>query len=248
MANERRLRSGFVAGVTTTALTNVATSMASAALADLPAVDSTAHAPIVFTTVDANGRVTAKEVIYVTAHTAAATTATILRAQEGTTALAWTNADKWQHGPTVRDLVRHRHSRRTATTGVTTSYTSALAIVVADGSWDLTMPAYVGDVIEAYVSTPAAPSVSFEVASVVAGVAVNYLFSGGITPSSGVVGEGRLLRHVVLSGDLSGGTITLRVYARAKSGFGSAAIAAVSASDAPLVFMASNLGPESAST
>lgn len=43
-----------------------------------------------------------EEVIYVTAYTAAATTATVLRGQEGTASVAHSSA-AWVHGPTAAD-------------------------------------------------------------------------------------------------------------------------------------------------
>lgn len=104
MANELRQRTDGVAGALDAALTAVATSMSSPALADLPAVGTTEHAVLSLFTRDATtGRITKRETVWVTAHTAAATTATILRAQEGTTAQAWAVGDRWVHGPTVRD-------------------------------------------------------------------------------------------------------------------------------------------------
>jgi hypothetical protein len=44
-----------------------------------------------------------EEIVYVTAYTAAATTGTVTRAQEGTSSIAHT-ATAWQHGPTVFDF------------------------------------------------------------------------------------------------------------------------------------------------
>lgn len=96
MANELRARGNFVSGTLSVALTNVATSMSSAGLANLPVVDTTNHAAIAIE----------NEIVWVTAHTAGATTATILRAQEGTTAATHALNVAWQHGPTALDLNR----------------------------------------------------------------------------------------------------------------------------------------------
>jgi hypothetical protein len=104
MANEKRLRTNLVAGALSGALTTSDTTMSSAGLADLGVVDTTNHAAIAIFSADATGRVTAKEVVYVTAHTAAATTATILRAQESTTATAWSSATTWAHASTAKDF------------------------------------------------------------------------------------------------------------------------------------------------
>lgn len=104
MANEIRVRGNFAAGALDAALTNVATSMSSPALADLPAIGATEHAAISLFIADSNGRITSKEIVYVTAHTASATTATILRGQEGTTGVAWAIGDKWEHSATALDF------------------------------------------------------------------------------------------------------------------------------------------------
>lgn len=94
MANEIRARFNLVSGTLSGALTNVATSMSSAGLANLGVIDSTNHAAI---TIE-------NEIVWVTAHTGGATTATILRGQEGTSAAAHSSAVAWQHGPTALDL------------------------------------------------------------------------------------------------------------------------------------------------
>lgn len=96
MANEIRVRGDFVSGTLSASLTNVATSMSAAGLANLPVVDSTKHAAIAIE----------NEIVWVTAHTGGATTATILRGQEGTVAAAHNSGVAWQHGPTSLDLNR----------------------------------------------------------------------------------------------------------------------------------------------
>lgn len=93
MANEIRARFNLVSGTLSGTLTNVATSMSSAGLSNLGVIDTTNYAAI---TIE-------NEIVWVTAHTAAASTATILRAQEGTAAAAH-GLVAWQHGPTVLDL------------------------------------------------------------------------------------------------------------------------------------------------
>jgi hypothetical protein len=94
MANEIRVRGAFTSGTLSGALTNVATSMSSAGLANLPVVGATQHAVIAIE----------NEIVYVTAHTGGATTATILRGQEGTTAAPHNSAVAWYHGPVVSDF------------------------------------------------------------------------------------------------------------------------------------------------
>lgn len=95
-----RIRADYVFGKTDTALTDTATTLSSPALARLPAVADPDVAAV--TLHDAATGV--YEIVHVTAHTAAATTATILRAQEGSTARAWVSGATWLHGITVLDL------------------------------------------------------------------------------------------------------------------------------------------------
>lgn len=99
-----RIRTDFVAGALDAALAAGATSMSSPALADLAAVASPDVAAISLYTADSNGRITKKEIVHVTAHTAAATTATIVRGREGTSDQAWSSSDKWEHGATKEDF------------------------------------------------------------------------------------------------------------------------------------------------
>jgi hypothetical protein len=94
LANENRVRGNLTSGTLNGALTNVATSMTAANLANLPVVGATQHAVIVIE----------NELVYVTAHTGGATTATILRGQEGTTAAAHNNGVAWVHAPVVSDF------------------------------------------------------------------------------------------------------------------------------------------------
>lgn len=93
MANEIRARFNLVNGTLSSTLTNVATTMSSAGLANLGVIDATNYAAI---TIE-------NEIVWVTAHTAASSTATILRAQENTAAAAHGTV-AWQHGPTAFDL------------------------------------------------------------------------------------------------------------------------------------------------
>lgn len=101
MANEKRVRVNSLGGlVEDNPLTSGATTLTSAGLAALVLIDTTNHAVIV---IDPDGLESAPEIVYVTAHTASATTATILRAQEGTTAAAHSVDIPWVHAPTIKD-------------------------------------------------------------------------------------------------------------------------------------------------
>ncbi len=102
MANELRVRSGFLGGlIEDNPLASGATVLTSAGLAAGPAIGATQHQAI---TLDPDGLSGNPEIAYITAHVAAATTATILRGQEGTTARAHDRDTPWLHGPTVKDF------------------------------------------------------------------------------------------------------------------------------------------------
>jgi hypothetical protein len=103
MPNEIRVRQNFAAGTITDApLSNVATVVNSAAFASLPAIGATQHLPIVLDPAAAAG---APEIVWVTAHTAGATTATVLRGRGGTTARQHAAGTVWRHTPMVDDYV-----------------------------------------------------------------------------------------------------------------------------------------------
>lgn len=92
-----RIRADYLSGTTDAALTAVDTTLSSSALADLPTVTAPDYIALVLN----DG--TNYEVVHAT-HTAAATTATIARGQEGSTAQAWASGVDWLHGPTKYDV------------------------------------------------------------------------------------------------------------------------------------------------
>lgn len=111
-----RVRTNFAKGAAEGGLTLAGTTLTSADLATFPAVTGADHAVI---TVDPLGDGGAPEIVYVTAHTAAATTATVLRGREGTTARAHAAETPWVHGPTGADFgapMRDRPRMRSAET------------------------------------------------------------------------------------------------------------------------------------
>lgn len=123
MANELRVRQNFLGGkVDDNPLTSGATTLTSSALAAMVAIGSTQHLPIIL---DPDAIFGAPEVVYVTAHTASATTATILRGQESTTARAHQQDVDWVHGATVLDFGAHPEitGATVATSETTTSTT-----------------------------------------------------------------------------------------------------------------------------
>ncbi len=99
-----RLRTNNVFGTTTNnPLASGGTSLSSAGLANLVAVTGSDYAVV---TLDPNRVHGAPEIVYVTAHTAANSSGTILRGQEGTAARSHPAGTFWVHGATALDLKR----------------------------------------------------------------------------------------------------------------------------------------------
>ena len=102
MANESRVRSNFQSGtITDSPLTNVATTISSPAFASLPVIGATQHLVLVLDPLATAG---APEIVYVTAHTASATSVTVLRAQEGTVARQHNSGTTWRHAAVASDF------------------------------------------------------------------------------------------------------------------------------------------------
>jgi hypothetical protein len=98
-----RIRDNNVFGTTTdNPLTNVATTLNSAGLANLSAVSSN-HAVLVLDPLRAAG---APEIVIVTAHTGAATSATVTRGAYGSSARQHASGTLWVLAATVDDLIR----------------------------------------------------------------------------------------------------------------------------------------------
>lgn len=125
-----RSRTAFLSGtITDNPLTNVATTINSAALASLPAIASPDIAVLVL---DPTGSAGAPEVVYVTAHTGSATSATISRGQEGSSARQHASGIAWVHGPTTYDLKGWRLEGQTLTEATSTN-TSATDMLTVSG-------------------------------------------------------------------------------------------------------------------
>ena len=63
--------------------------------------------------------------MWVTAHGSGASTVTVVRAREGTTARSWTSGAPWRCAPTIRDIV-HTKTRATLPTDAHLGYRAAL--------------------------------------------------------------------------------------------------------------------------
>lgn len=102
MANEIRLRSNNVQGtITDNPLTVGATTINSAGLADLPVVDATNHLILILDPLETGGPA---EIVRVTAHTNLATSVTVVRGVEGSTARSHIFGMTWFHGPIASDI------------------------------------------------------------------------------------------------------------------------------------------------
>ena len=100
MANEIRTRANFKSGTIVGTISAGATTFVSDKLTGLAAISATEHAVLVL-----NPTGTSPEIVYVSAHTASSSTATIIRGREGSTATEQGNGATWIHVPTAYDYV-----------------------------------------------------------------------------------------------------------------------------------------------
>lgn len=99
MANERPVRVNFAVGTLSSLMSNVTTTMNSTALGTLiPAIGTTDYVRIVL---DPAATAGAPEIIHLTAHTGAATSATVRRGQEGTANRSHASGIIWKVAPTA---------------------------------------------------------------------------------------------------------------------------------------------------
>lgn len=104
MPNNNRLYSNLQQGTISASLNTTATTVTSNGFATIPVVDTTSHFVINM----------GAEIMWVTAHAAGATSCTVLRGQEGTTAVNHQNAAPWIHTLVASDLTRHLTTKLTA--------------------------------------------------------------------------------------------------------------------------------------
>lgn len=113
MANEIRLRSNNQQGtITDNPLTDASTTINSASFVSLPTVGPTQHLILILDPLETNG---AAEIVTVTAHTAAATSVTVVRGAEGSVARTHIAGTTWFHGPVESDF---SYTQRTATSAI----------------------------------------------------------------------------------------------------------------------------------
>jgi len=100
MPNEIRRRYNFQSGTSSGTVLVGATTLTSPNLVGFPAIGASEYATLVL---DPAGAGNGPEVVYVTAHTASADNATIVRGREGTSAVQHSNAVVWIHSSTAAD-------------------------------------------------------------------------------------------------------------------------------------------------
>ncbi len=137
MANETRFRGDGVAGQLSSGISIGATSMSAAALADLPAVSSSQYVAVTLYNTDATGRITKREVVHITAHTSSATSATIVKAQEGTTDQAWSTTDPFAASACAKDFASSNYvqAQRYTANGIAIASDDEFDQGVLSGSW-----------------------------------------------------------------------------------------------------------------
>lgn len=153
---------------------------------------------------------------------------------------------KWAT-PSGTSVVRHKFAKRTSGTITLTAATFA----ALDTGTDLVLAASVGDSIEVALGGlfgNEAVSIVLDVATMVAGSAVNWFATDGTSSGYGIwykntvanneAISGSIIRTLV-SGDISGGNVTLRAFGRRDTSNATV----LSSTAIPLHFWAKNLGP-----
>jgi hypothetical protein len=130
-----RSRTPFLSGtILNNPLAIGGTSLSSAGLASLPAIASPNIAVLVLDPAGSGG---VPEVVWVTAHTASATTATITRGAEGTTARAHNLNVPWIHAPTTYDFQETYGAQLTAASNLVLPVSDHEKFFVVNGTTTL---------------------------------------------------------------------------------------------------------------
>jgi hypothetical protein len=254
MANEKRKRQMFIGGlVENNPLASGGTQLDSAALSSITGgVASTEHMAIVL---DPDGIDGAPEVAYITDLTASATStgATgLLRGQEGTTARAHLRDIPWVHAPTLRECVTSDFY--TYDTGSASNFTMNSTSWVDLTTNDLVVPGWPGDILELGFNA----FVDSQVVSARLGFQTRVSGAGVAEIGDGNYGSWHLedngqreqvagvAQYLVVSGDVSSGTITLRPRYKTGSATNRTLFANNNANGQRLHYWVKNLGPEAA--
>lgn len=264
MANEKRIRVNNLAG--TLGAAYVAGSGQVNLGAALPAAavpDATKHLAVTLNPGTANATI-----LYVTGAAISGTTYPCVGGQEGSVDRNASVGAPWEHGPTVRDFSAGRFVWAYDVRGAdVTTVSNVMGAVDSSGALDLTIPAQVGDVIIADLSTVlrisnSSDSMMIDAAILDAGgFVIGYL---GNTPAGGsggsgvpswfaqpkVSGGGTAIAgesepHVVVAADLAGGAgvgVKLRLMWRVST----AGVTATWFSTHRPVWKVKNTGPQAA--
>lgn len=196
MANETRVRQNSISGIIdNNPLSNSGTTLTSDELVALAAVDATQHMVVVL---DPTGAGNGPEIVYVTAHTAASSNATIVRGREGTSGVQHTSVRTWVHAPVASDWPQHLTAATLPSTGGLpyegqhVYETDTDTELVYNGSaW---VPVSVLGAWTAFTPTPTATSGTFTSAtgagtSIKIGRLVVFRFTGTITTVGSATGD-----------------------------------------------------------
>lgn len=252
MANEKRVRVNNVQGTLGTTLLIAGTTIDfGSAPSGVPTIDSTKHLPIII-----EPDTPSEEIVYLTTYTAGNATGTVLRGQEGTTAVQHLATAKWIHGPTKRDFPKTATARRTSG-NLSLGATSWAAM---DTGLDLSVPAQEGDMITAWLSGFCNNDVSdfFGDYVTLIGSTLTTSFGSGaavVAGSGGApcmralasaytpIGGPMTLRAV--AGDIASGLITVRFVYRVTAN-SRTVFASTASTNVPLVVGLVNNGPQEA--
>ncbi len=163
-----------------------ATTLTSSELADLPAVSGSDYIPI---TLDPDSTGGAPEIVHITAHSASATTATIARGQQGTTAREHAQSIKWRGSQYADDF--ERLNTIEADDWVTSPR-------IADGA---VLPAHIDSVDAADINAGTAPiDISGEAATAARWTTARTLsLTGDVTGSVAISGTGDAAINAVVA-------------------------------------------------
>ena len=249
MANELRVYANFLGGRLSADAASGATSLSSAAFASLPVIDTTNHMLI---TIDPDGLSGEPFVLRVTAHTAAATTVTVdATGSEGTTVRAVKAGCDWVHSLVVTDVKGGAVHFKRAAGDLTLNSTSWANLPTIGTTWDVSLKAAVGDIIEADMSgliNDEAVEAHLDLWTMPAGVATNQ-FGGtqGVAAwwgrASNVVKAGGAAHYTIVSGDLVSGSVALRLRYKTSTATNKTLFASTAL---PLQFSVKNLGQPTA--
>lgn len=182
----------------------------------------------VLSILDSGGRLA--EIVKVTGYTSGASTATVVRGQEGTSGVAHASGAKVVHSVTSDGLATNFQMLTRTSGDISINNTTYAA--VATSTLDLVITGVAaGDVVEYIpnfmVDSAVSTRLAFDVATIVSGSVVNY-FGSAASGGSGLPGwyapntatfsqvSGSAF-YTLQSGDISGGSVTLRLYVQAAS-------------------------------